>query len=43
MQQSLLLIQDLNVRVVNAVTGELLRELTIDPDRDYQGRNRPRK
>ncbi|MGJ9423395.1 hypothetical protein [Aeromicrobium sp. CF3.5] len=26
-----LLIQDLNVRVVNAVTGELLRELTIDP------------
>ena len=35
-----LLIQDLDVRVVNALTGELLRELTIDPDRDYQPRNR---
>jgi hypothetical protein len=35
----ILLIQDLNVRVVNAVTGELLRELTINPDRDYQPRN----
>ena len=39
----ILLIQDLNVRIVNAVTGELLRELTIDPDRDYQGRNTSRK
>ncbi|MEO8107766.1 MAG: hypothetical protein ABI720_10665 [Actinomycetes bacterium] len=29
-------LQDLDVRVINAVTGELLRELTIDPDRDYQ-------
>ncbi|MGE5289702.1 MAG: hypothetical protein ACM3ML_21420 [Micromonosporaceae bacterium] len=27
----LLLIQDLHVRVINAATGELLRELTIDP------------
>ncbi len=34
----ILLIQDLNVRIVNAITGELLRELTIDPDRDYQPR-----
>ena len=32
----ILLAQDLHVRVVNATTGELLRELTIDPDRDYQ-------
>jgi transposase InsO family protein len=32
----ILLIQNLDVRVVNAVTGELLRELTIDPHRDYQ-------
>ena len=31
-----LLIQDLNVRVVNAATGELLRDLVIDPRRDYQ-------
>ena len=29
-----LLVKDLDVRVVNAITGELLRELTIDPDRD---------
>ena len=34
----ILLIQDLNVRVVNAITGELLRELTIDPSKDYQPR-----
>ncbi|WP_216823030.1 hypothetical protein [Aeromicrobium sp. A1-2] len=34
----ILLIQDLNVRVVNAVTGELLRDLEIDPERDYQPR-----
>jgi hypothetical protein len=27
----ILLIQDLHVRVVNAITGELLRELTIKP------------
>ena len=32
----ILLIQDLNVRVVNATTGELLRTLTIDTNRDYQ-------
>jgi transposase InsO family protein len=36
----ILLIQDLDVRVVNAITGELLRELTIDPHRDYQPRNK---
>lgn len=32
----ILLVQDHEVRVVNATTGELLRELTIDPTRDYQ-------
>jgi transposase InsO family protein len=32
----ILLIQDLNIRVVNAATGELLRELTLNPNRDYQ-------
>ena len=31
-----LLVSDLEVRVVHATTGELLRELTIDPERDYQ-------
>ena len=37
----LLLVQDLDVRVVNATTGELLRELTIDPTRDYQATGKP--
>jgi transposase InsO family protein len=37
----ILLVHDLHVRVVNAVTGELLRELTIDPERDYQPTGRP--
>jgi hypothetical protein len=35
----LLLAQDLRVRVINAATGELPRELTIDPTRDYQPRH----
>jgi transposase InsO family protein len=37
----LLLVQDLNVRVVDAATGELLRDLIIDPRRDYQPTGRP--
>jgi hypothetical protein len=37
----ILLVQDLEVRVVHAATGELLRELTIDPLRDYQPTGRP--
>ncbi len=37
----ILLVQDLNVRVVNAITGELLRELVIDPTTDYQPTGRP--
>ena len=37
----LLLVQDLNVRIVDAATGELLRELTINPDNDYQGAGAP--
>ena len=32
----LMLVQDLHVRVVDAATGELLRELIIDPSKDYQ-------
>jgi transposase InsO family protein len=32
----LVLVQDLQVRVVDAATGELLRQLVIDPARDYQ-------
>jgi transposase InsO family protein len=34
----LLLVSDLHVRVINAATGDLLRELDIDPTRDYQPR-----
>jgi transposase InsO family protein len=32
----LMLVQDLDIRVVDAITGELLRELTINPALDYQ-------
>ena len=38
----LLLVQDLEIRVVNAATGELLRELTLDPTRDYQPTGAPK-
>ena len=34
----ILLVQDLEVRVINAITGELLRELTIDTTTDYRPR-----
>src|SRR4051812_43774802 len=33
-----MLIADLDIRVVDAATGELLRELVLDPTRDYQPR-----
>jgi transposase InsO family protein len=35
----LLLVQDLQVRIIDAITGELLRELTINPALDYQPKN----
>jgi hypothetical protein len=35
------LVADLTVRVINADTGELLRELVLDPGRDYQPTGRP--
>jgi hypothetical protein len=37
----LMLVQDLDIRVINAATGELLRELTLDPSRDYQPAGQP--
>ena len=37
----ILLVQDLHVRIVNAATGEILRDLIIDPRRDYQPTGRP--
>ena len=38
----ILLVQDLHVRIVHAATGELLRELIIDPTKDYQPLNSPK-
>jgi transposase InsO family protein len=37
----LLLVQDTHIRVIGAATGELLRELTLDPGRNYQPTGRP--
>jgi transposase InsO family protein len=37
----LMLIHDLHIRVISAATGELLRELNLDPARDYQPTGRP--
>jgi hypothetical protein len=37
----LLLVQDLRIRVINAATGELLRDLELDPDRSYQPTGKP--
>jgi hypothetical protein len=37
----LALIADRYIRVINAETGQLLRELTLNPDRDYQPLGRP--
>ena len=38
----ILIVQDLAIRVVNAATGELLRELNLDPSRDYQPTGAPK-
>lgn len=38
---ALILAHDLQIRVVHAATGELLRELVLDPTRDYQPTGRP--
>ncbi|WP_123304654.1 IS481 family transposase [Bogoriella caseilytica] len=40
---AILLIQDLDVRVIHATTGEILRELTIDPTRTYQRQSQKRQ
>ena len=37
----LALVQDLEIRIIAAATGELLRELTLDPSKRYQGTGRP--
>jgi transposase InsO family protein len=37
----ILLVHDLDVRIIDAATGELLRQLTLDPTRNYQPTGRP--
>jgi hypothetical protein len=37
----LLLVQDLDIRVSNPGTGELIRELVLNPDKNYQPTGRP--
>ncbi|HEY2686820.1 MAG TPA: integrase core domain-containing protein, partial [Streptosporangiaceae bacterium] len=37
----LILTQDLHIRIISKATGELLRELTLDPSRDYQPTGKP--
>ena len=37
----IMLIRDLHIRIANAATGELLRELTLDPSRNYQPTGQP--
>lgn len=37
----LLLVHDHEIRIIDAATGQILRELTLDPTRDYQPTGRP--
>ncbi|WP_255371808.1 hypothetical protein [Cellulosimicrobium sp. CUA-896] len=37
----LLLVHELEIRIINAATGELLRDLVLDPTKDYQPTGRP--
>jgi hypothetical protein len=38
----LTLTQDHHIRIINATTGELLQELTLDPTKDYQPTDAPK-
>jgi hypothetical protein len=37
----LVLVQDLNIRIIDAATGQLIRELVLDPTQRYQATGRP--
>ena len=37
----IVLVHDLDIRIIDAATGELLRELVLDPSQRYQGTGRP--
>jgi transposase InsO family protein len=39
----IMLVQDLDIQIIDAATGELLRELTLDPGRNYQPIGKPRR
>ena len=36
-----MLIDDLDVRIIHAATGEIIRHLTLDPNRRYHGTGQP--
>ena len=38
----ILIVQDHQIRIINTITGELLRELVLDPERDYQPTGAPK-
>jgi hypothetical protein len=38
-----LLVQDLHIRIIGVASGALLRELILDPDRNYQPTGAPRR
>lgn len=38
----LILVHDLDIRIINAATGELLRDLVLDPTRRYQPTGAPK-
>ena len=39
--RAIVLAQDLDIRVIDAATGELLRELVLDTSKRYQPTGRP--
>jgi transposase InsO family protein len=39
----IMLIHDLDIRIIDATTGELLRDLTLNPARNYQATGNPRR
>jgi Integrase core domain len=38
----ILIVQDLDIQIIDAATGEILRQLTLDPTRDYQPTGAPK-
>jgi hypothetical protein len=38
----LVLVQDLHIKIINAATGQPIRQLTLDPTRDYQPTGAPK-